>query len=112
METKTGDMSLDNIIPVMISAASRAIIDVCQRELAPQSASGTVRKVHVEGPFVDLVPYDLQTATLVQLDPDVSPVTLNAHVDYELYPAGGDKAGTYTHIRLTHILSLFTSKRF
>lgn len=112
METKTGDVALDNLILARITDASRALIDEAQRELAPASASGVVRRIDVTSHHVDLVPYDLRAATLVQLDPDGSPVTLAPHVDYELLPIGGDKDGMYTRIRLSQFVSLQTGKMF
>lgn len=111
METKVSDTALDNLISSLITVASRQIIDVAQREFAPPTGSAT-RRIDVTGHHVDLCPYDLRNATLVQIDPDGSPVTLVAHIDYELLPIGGDKDGLYTRVRLSQFLSLLTAKMF
>lgn len=108
METDVSDTALDGIITAQITAASRALIDETARELAPPTTA--TRRFEVTDAYVDLAPFDLRNATAVQLDPDVSPVTLTAHVDYELWPAGGDKDGVYTAIKLSRYLSLMTTK--
>lgn len=110
METKSTDTELDNLITALIPQATRAIIDVCQRELAP--ASTTTRRIDVSSYHVDLCPYDLRAATTVTLDPDANATVLVAHVDYELLPIGGDKDGMFTRIRLSKFLSLWTEKMF
>lgn len=111
METKDSDTALDPLILSLITAASRQIIDVTQRELAP-ATTGVTRHIDVTDYHVDLAPYDLRTASLVQFDPDGDPVTLNPHVDYELLPIGGDKDGMFTRIRLSRFMSLWSQKMF
>lgn len=103
------DSSLDTVIPPAITAASRALMDVSQREFAPMTTSAT-RRFRVSAPYVDLAPYDLRSATAVVFDPDAQAVTLNAHTDYELLQVGGDKDGLYTAVQISAFVSLLSTK--
>lgn len=110
METRASDTKNDDDIRRLIPVASRKIIDVRQREFAPASAPGVVRRIDVRGYHVDLAPYDLRAATQVVFDPDATAIVLQPHIDYELLPVGGDKDGVYTEIKLSQWLSLASTK--
>lgn len=111
MEPQSNTSSRDPIIQALITSASVAIMGRLERELAPQTA-GATRTVRVrtqetqdDGTLVaDLNPYDLRSASLVQLHPEQSsPVTLTANLDYSLEPFGAPQ-GSYQRIRLSRYL--------
>ena len=70
------DTELDELIPDFITQASVLIMNEYKREFAPVSTD-TTRRFKVDGYRVDFSPYDLQSATLVQLHPETNePIVL------------------------------------
>lgn len=92
------DVAQDDVVSTLIARASRAIATHTSREFG---FTGTAtRRFRVDGPLVLLDPYDLQSATLVSLDPTAaSPQTLTADTDYILGPLNS-KGGTYQSLHL------------
>jgi hypothetical protein len=106
LQKPTGDVAQDAIIGSLISQASRAIMKYTGREFAPAGSAGVVRTFETEiGPdtFLSLAPYDLQTATLVKIDTDVTGTTLSSD-EYRLFPVSKPD-GVYTSIRLQPLSS-------
>lgn len=110
------DTAQDAIIQTLITEASRMILRYTERELAPATASATrrfilnpQRRVRVNGLdsyLVDLNPYDLRTASSVQLNPEAaSPTTLTASSDYLLHPHA-TRHGVYTHLLVSRSVAL------
>ncbi|MCC6743421.1 MAG: hypothetical protein IT175_06135 [Acidobacteria bacterium] len=86
----------DAVIAALITAASVAINDECQRELTPKTASAS-RTFHVApcSRIVDLAPYDLRTVVSITLE-GTALVADSTYVLHWLDP----KAGTYLGVRL------------
>ncbi|MEZ5101170.1 MAG: hypothetical protein R3C15_15490 [Thermoleophilia bacterium] len=90
----------DAIIERAITNVSRQIIGLCERELTPKT-DGQARLLQVplernrDGSVtVDLTPWDLRAATLVELHPEATtPTTLVADRDYLLEPLGAPQGG-------------------
>jgi len=94
----------DAMILDAIAAASEALNARCQHEIAPKVAN-TLRlfpfPTGLREPILDMKPYDLRSATLVQLHPESTPVTLISDVDYTLLPIGGNRVtGAYQLLQL------------
>jgi len=90
LEHSTTGRERDDLIRAHIAEASIAIMRETSREFAPQSAAGTARTFRVQQRrIVPFSPYDLQTATAVELHPEqASPQTLVDGTDYDLLPIG------------------------
>jgi hypothetical protein len=93
----------------LITAASRAIENHCQREFAyPSNGAGTVTRTFAvpSSLVIDLAPYDLRGVTSIVIHPESStPGTLTSS-DYRLRPVGGDrKSSTYYRLQLSPALS-------
>ncbi len=93
----------------LITAASRAIENHCQREFVyPANTVGTVTRTFAvtDSLLVDLAPYDLRGVTQVLIHPESSsPGTLTTS-QYRLNPVGGDrKSGTYYRLRLSPLVA-------
>lgn len=98
---------MDDEIESYIPAATQAIMAEIGRELAPASSALTrTFEVDMNAYWVDLAPYDLRAATTVTLDPNGSPKTLTANVDYYLEPTGADEFGVYTDLVLSRYLAI------
>jgi hypothetical protein len=108
----------DALIDDAITDASLRIMEYCKREFSPQSAAGTARTFPIDwrsawsgggplGTFVDLSPYDLQTATSVILHPETggSALTLTAGTDYALEPIPSFY-GVYYGLRVSSYLPI------
>ena len=96
LQIASADRVQDTIISDFIGGVSRLFADDCQREF---TLTGTAtRTFRAEGSFIDLAPYDLQSATLVT-DTTVggSAATLAAGEDYDL--DGPYLGGTYLYLR-------------
>ena len=72
----------ENLLRMLVPAASAAIADRCHRELAPRVASAT-RSVRARARVFSLAPYDLRALTTVRVDPAGAADTLAA-ADYQL----------------------------
>jgi hypothetical protein len=113
LELPDAETTRDNLILGLIPVASQMICQWAEREFAPSSAAGVKRRIEIDSRslnsrIVDLAPYDLQTATLVQLSPESSsPTTLTAGTDYELTPTvqPADEP-VYTSLRLSNYLNI------
>ena len=87
LQKDAADTEQDTIIESLIDRASEAIINYCGREFAPAAAATLRRFRYRGGNMLDLSPYDLQSATLVQIDTETSsPTTLVADDDYTFEP--------------------------
>lgn len=104
------DTSQDTEISQLITRASDAIMRYCQREFKSTASAGTARKFEYRGQgYLDLAPYDLQSVTLIRLDPDLaSPYTVGSN-EYRLYPVHTPQ-GVYTAIRLDPVLAYTASR--
>lgn len=112
LELRTADTSRDSLINALIPHATALIQGDLEREFVTTTNGSTARTF----PFnwdeanrkatvvVDLAPYDLQSASLVTLNPETSsPVTLVADTDYILEPRV-QPDGVYTSVRLSRYL--------
>lgn len=101
LQKQTSDTGQDTIIQSLISRASLAIMRYCDREFAPASSSGTVRKFvwDAKTDFLDLAPYDLQAVTLVRIDSDTSSPTTLTTDEYRLWPRP-NRDGVYQAMRV------------
>lgn len=112
-----GGSGKDDLIPDLITAASRAINRRYERELTPQTAAATRRfrtRVRDDGRahFLDLAPYDLRgNPTTVTLNPQsASSTVLTLDEDFTLLPTGGHPTtGTYLILELARDLNLRSS---
>lgn len=100
---------LDPLITALIPIASQRIMDEVKRELAPVTSTAT-HTFRARGRFVDFAPYDLRSATSVVLDPSGGNKTLTTNVDYLLQPAGADKWGVYTDLKISDYIDIETAK--
>jgi hypothetical protein len=76
LQKPASDIGQDAVIAATITRASALIIDECQREFAPITAS-QARDFAWFGGWVNLAPYDAATVTTVVADPDgTDPVTV------------------------------------
>jgi hypothetical protein len=111
LELPAAETSRDELILSLIPVASQMICNWAEREFAPVTV-GATRRIQIDprrGTVVPLAPYDLQTATLVSLNPETSsPTTLTANTHYALSPAQTDE-GVYTSLRLSSFLSIVSS---
>lgn len=93
------DRSQDARILRLIADASTMIAAEVQRELLP--AEDATRRRSSRTGVIDLVPFDLRSATTVTLDPDGGAQVLVAGDDFKLLPIGGSSIlGTYTSLVL------------
>ena len=106
----------DALLTDLITVASRRIMRRTRRELTPKT-DNTARQFEVRAPgngkdiIVDLTPYDLRVADLVELHPEATPVVLSATTHYLLRPVGGhDGTGTYTRMILAQDVSLVSDR--
>lgn len=102
LQKPAGDTAQDAIIDALVTAASRLIMDECEREFAPVTATAT-RTFSVArrngALWLDLNPYDLRTVTQVRVDTDTSSPTTLASDEYRLWPRP-NKDGTFLAIKL------------
>lgn len=100
LQKPAADTEQDEIIEQLITRASAAITRHCDREFVPTPG---VERVLLYEPnergYLSLAPYDLRTATQVQIDTDNGSPTEIEAADYRLYPRGGPD-GVYTYMRL------------
>jgi hypothetical protein len=114
LQLQTSETELDDAIEGLITRISVAIANHCGREFTP--AAGDTRTFRLkpddclDGLYVlDLAPYDLRTATLVQLHPETTgPTTLTAGSDFILDPAN-PRDGVYTSLNLWPVRVTWTS---
>lgn len=107
---KPPDSSKDDQLVELINSASRTITGYCEREFTP-TASATRRFKVDRSLVVDLLPYDLRSATAVTLNPEASPVTLATPADYMLEPIPS-VFGTYQQIHLSQLLAVASTTLF
>lgn len=92
-------------ITALLPVATRVITRWCRREFinAFPAADATPRKfAYYGGSRLSLFPYDLQSASVVQMDTDTSAVTLAVTTDYYLEPLPA-LDGVYTHLLFTSL---------
>lgn len=101
------DTTFDSILASLISRASAAIERYCSREFADK---GTLtRTFSVDGPLVDLMPYELRTPTVVTLDPNGSPVALTTD-QWLALPSSRSSLGTYLQLRTSRYTYLGSAR--
>lgn len=108
LEMNPQETTRDELILSLIPVASQMLSNYCEREFAPVSTALT-RRFKITGGIVSLSPYDLQTATVVSLNPETSsPQTLVAGSDYTLTPVTSGE-GVYMTVRLSAFLNVFSN---
>lgn len=92
---------MDAALSTFVTQASKTIHHYTGREFAPLSTASQVRIFeYYGGGHLYFTPYDLQSATLVQIDTDGStPATLTADSDYFLKPRNA-QLGVYDSMEL------------
>ena len=114
LEPAIASTTRDPLIQTLITAASDKIMDWCEREFAPVTASAARRfdvplGQNPDGGWVaDLSPYDLRTATTVTLHPESTSPVVVAATDYSLEPFS-NADNVYYKIRLSPYLSMTSS---
>lgn len=100
LQLVSGQTDQDALIGTLITQASRMIGRYTGRQFAA-TAAGTTYKFKYDGQgHLAFTPYDLQSATLVQIDSDTAtPTTLVAATDYYLMPLNADD-GVYTSMQI------------
>lgn len=102
--TREHDQQIRDLLP----RASTAISNYTHREFLP-TAAGVARTLRITGRRLELAPYDLQAATLVELNPEESsPITLTANEDYTLGPVPAPD-GVYQTLTLSDLVTLGSS---
>lgn len=110
MEIATVDTSRDSLISDRITAASAMIRSYTEREFTAVASTTRRFAVPVGATIFDLNPYDLRSASSVQLHPETSdPITLSANTDYMLLPVT-PRYSVYTHMRFSSRQSLTGSQ--
>lgn len=98
----------DPQIDATITAVSAHVMRRLERELVPKS-TGAVRTFRLDSYGLDLVPFDLRSASLVRLHPESgSPVTLTSGSDYALEPVQ-KPLGTYTKLHVAGLIPLVST---
>ncbi|MBM4418811.1 MAG: hypothetical protein FJ033_10935 [Chloroflexi bacterium] len=111
LETDESDLAMDARILRALEVASELIPAEIERELV--AVTDATRSRGIQGPWVDLCPWDLRTATTVTLDPGGDNRLLIAGQDYQLLPVGGSKiGGTYTDLMLSDYIVLDANSTF
>jgi len=111
MSLQDGFTDSDPQIALSISMATAAIIQEGGREFAPVSTNLKRRFMveRVPGAVVHFGPYDLQSASLVQLNPETSsPTTLTTLQDYSFEPIQS-RSGTYKQLRMAPTAPIFST---
>lgn len=115
LQLQTVETEQDEVLQALITAYSVEIARHCGRQFAPPEDDATHRfrlrpGSHLDGLYqLDLSPYDLRSATLVQLHPETaSPVTLTEDVDFLLEPEN-PRDGVYTMLALYPVRVTWTS---
>lgn len=102
------------LITDLIDKVTARIKDKYQREVVPfANAEARTFRVNPKERNIDLVPFDLRTASSVILHSQLSTdqETLTANEDYILMPIGGDrKTGTFTSLQLADTLTITGSE--
>jgi len=100
LQKQSVDTSQDSVLQNVVSRASVAIMRYTEREFAPNSTSATrTFEAEIVGQtWVSLAPYDVQSVSSVQIDTDVSAITLGS-AEYRLWPQPAAD-GVYSAIRL------------
>ncbi len=99
LQKPDGDTNQDAVIGLLITAASREIRRVFEREFSdPQNDLTRNFRVHVDEPFLSLAPYDLRDLTTLTLDPHGTPVPLTRYTDFDLLPTPNPD-GVFTSVR-------------
>lgn len=115
LQLQTVETEQDDVVASLLTSYSIAIARHCGRQFTPPVDSATHRfrlrpDSHLDGLYVlDLAPYDLRTATSVQLHPETAgPVTLTAGSDYTTEPAN-PRDGVHTSLSLWPVPITWTS---
>lgn len=91
--------ALEDRIASIITVASEAIMQFCQQEFAPVTASAARQFEYRGGGVLSLAPYSLRSVTSVEIDTDTdSPTTLEA-TQYRLAPLPA-RNGVYTTLHM------------
>lgn len=105
LEMGTTETGRDAKITGLLPDATKVITKWCRREFinAFPGADSTPRKfAYYGGTRLSLAPYDLQSASVVQMDTDTSAITLAVTTDYYLEPLPA-LDGVYTHLLFTSL---------
>jgi hypothetical protein len=115
LQLQTVETELDDVVQPLITAYSVEISRHCGRQFAPAEDGATHRfrlrpGSTLDGLYLlDLAPFDLRAATLVQLHPETTtPVTLTQGVDYVTEPVN-PRDGVYTSLELYPLRITWTS---
>jgi hypothetical protein len=98
LQKDSADTAQDTIIQSVITRASVAIMHYAGREFAPQSTAAR-KFAYTGGGVLYFGSNDLQAATLVQIDTDLTGLTLTPATDYRLWPLEPPD-GVYTSMLL------------
>lgn len=98
MEIPQSDTSLDSVIVEYINEASATIIKSYRREFAPEFTGARTFYATARGRVV-FMPYDLQSATEVMLNPEQNQQVLDSS-DYTFYPFPAFD-GVYSALRIS-----------
>lgn len=102
----------DSLIAVLVTAASNAIQNRFGREFVDAgNPPGPTRRFEVTSYLVDLAPFELRSASVVKLHPELGAgaVTLTADVGYTLLPVQKALGGTFTALRIAGTQTLWSS---
>lgn len=107
MQKLDADSDQDALIQSLITAASVAIMEHCQRQFVPADTAAAKTFAYYGGRSIDLAPYDLRTASSVVLDSQSSSLqrTLVATTDYTLRPKPA-RNGVYQWLRLINYAAI------
>jgi hypothetical protein len=100
LQKQTPDTAQDGLVQSVITRASAAARRFTEREFAPAS-NGLMRTFECEitqEAYLDLAPFDLRSVSLIQIDTDISAITLSTD-EYRLAPITAPD-GVYTGVRL------------
>lgn len=110
LELPASDTARDSLISATITPISDAIARYCEREFVPTASATRTFRLDVASRKVDLAPYDLRTASSVQIHPEsAAPITLSAVRDYQLHPITS-RFGTYNYVQFAgNLANLYQS---
>lgn len=94
--------ALEDRIESIITVASEAIMQFCQQEFAPVTASAARQFEYRGGGVLSLAPYSLRSVTSVAIDTDTDGPTTLAATQYRLAPIPA-RNGVYTTLHMIGI---------
>lgn len=100
LQIPTGDTEQDTVIQALVTRASVAINHHCDRRFLPVETAAVKTFEYPGDGVLSVAPYDIQSVTLVRLDPDLSPPTTLAATQYRLFPYPATDGGVYSGLLL------------